>query len=354
MLAETLLLFAVALAGFFVFRVCHLPTPAFLGPMLFAGALNYFYLYPDISLDIPSFFAKIVLGVTLGRTFNRGMLSTLRELPLPALITSLWMMGASLIAGFFLHYWSDLPLGTALIGSAAGGVIEMAVFAMALGFDAVTVTFIQIFRLITSIITVPLIARAWQKSYARRGVEPAVREAKPQTTAAAVIGKFEVRHYLLLGVVTLITGGACELVHIPAGAMLGSLFGSAIVALATGRECVLSSWVTRLAQLFLGIIIAESMTHDTLVALADLFLPLFVPTVVLLILCLVLSLILARVTHWDPMTCILAAMPAGLIQIVPIADEYGANVLQVAVMHTVRLISIVCLLPWIIRFIISL
>ena len=352
MLAETVLLFAAALAGFFVFRVCHLPTPAFLGPMLFAGALNYFYLYPDISLDVPSFFAKIVLGVTLGRTFNRGMLSTLRELPLPALITSLWMMGASLIAGFFLHYWSDLPLGTALIGSAAGGVIEMAVFAMALGFDAVTVTFIQIFRLITSIITVPLIARAWQKNYARRGTESAAQEAKPQ--AASIVGKFQVRHYILLSVVTLIAGGLCELVHIPAGAMLGALFGSAFVVLAIGRECVLSSWVTRLAQMFLGVIIAESMTHDTLVALADLFLPLFVPTVVLLVLCLALSLILARVTHWDPMTCILATMPAGLIQIVPIADEYGANVLQVAVMHTVRLISIVCLLPWIIRFIISL
>ena len=62
--------------------------------------------------------------------------------------------------------------------------------------------------------------------------------------------------------------------------------------------------------------------------------------------------ILTRITDWNDMTCILATMPAGLIQIVPIAESYGADVLKVGVLHMVRLLSILILLPWIIRLIV--
>ncbi len=350
MLAETALLFGAAVAGFYVFRLLRLPTPALLGPMLFAGVLNYLYLYPDLSLDIPSFLAKVVLGVTLGRRFDRGVLSTLRELPLPALITALWMMGASLAAGFFLHAWSDLPLGTALIGSAAGGVTEMAVFAMALGFNVVTVTFIQIFRLVISVVAIPFVARGWQWYCIRRG---GAQLPEPWSPPPSPAGRFQARHYVLLALAASGSGWLFQILGVPAGGMIGSMCGTAVVVMGTGRDCLLPLKLSQLAQLVIGVIIAKTMTHDTLATLGDLFLPLLAPTFILLVLCLLLSVILARLTGWDSMTCILATMPAGLTQIVPIAEEFGANVLKVGALHTVRLISIIVLLPWIIRLILE-
>lgn len=121
----------------------------------------------------------------------------------------------------------------------------------------------------------------------------------------------------------------------------------------SGRICHLSHWFMDIAQFALGAIVARTMTHDTILALGSLFGPLFIPTLVLLVLCLVLSLILSRMTGWDDMTCILATMPAGLTQVAPIAEEVGADVLKVALLHTVRLFSIVAILPWIIRLLIG-
>ena len=347
MVVDAALLAGVCCAGFVVLRFLRFPTPAFLGALTAAGALNYFYLYPvDLSLVTVSFLAKVGLGVTLGRRFDRTVILALRELPVPALVTAVWMMGASLLSGFVLHAWSDLPLNTALIGSAAGGVMEMAVFAMALGANAVTVTFIQLFRLIVSVMVIPWIARGWSRHLRTQGLPVGNRTAP--TPVYGTQGRFNAGLYALMAAAAL-TGGWCfEHLGVPAGAMIGSMAGAALVVAPSGRACPVTPHLGSLCQMALGAVMARSMTHDIIVALGELFLPLFLPTVTLMLLCLTLSFVLNRLAGWDSVTCLLATMPAGLMQVVPLAEEVGADVVKVAMMHTVRLISIIVFLPWII------
>jgi len=45
-------------------------------------------------------------------------------------------------------------------------------------------------------------------------------------------------------------------------------------------------------------------------------------------------------------TCLLSASPAGLTQMGAIADEMGADPLIVSLMHTVRLVSILIVMPF--------
>jgi len=347
MVAEAALLAGVCVAGFGVLRFLRFPTPAFLGALTAAGALNYCYLYPvELSLDAVSFLAKVGLGVTLGRRFDRTVILALKELPVPAVVTAVWMMGASLLSGFVLHAWSDLPLNTALIGSAAGGIMEMAVFAMALGANAVTVTFIQLFRLIVSVMVIPFIARGWSRHLRNKGLPVGRRAAA--SPAYGTQGRFNAGLYALMAGAALTGGWCCERLGVPAGTMIGAMAGAALVVAPSGRACPVTPHLGSLCQLVLGAVMARSMTHDTIVVLGELFLPLFLPTVTLLILCLALSFVLHRLAGWDSITCLLATMPAGLIQVVPLAEEAGADVVKVAMMHTVRLISIVVFLPWII------
>lgn len=345
------LFFGTMLCGYALCRVLRCPAPAFIGPMVCGGLLNYWGLYPQVTLGIPFFLSKVLIGVTVGRRFERGVLATFRDLPVPVLLTSIWMLAASLAAGGILYACVDVSLSTALIGSAAGGVSEMTIFAMALGADVVIVAFIQIFRLIFTLVTMPFIAKLWSLYPVRPPVAPPPPDVDVLPGVDAPL-PFTATHYLVLAPIALCCGGLLEWLHVPAGGMLGSMAATALVVLVSGRACRFPQLLNNAAQFCIAAVVAQTMTHDTLLALAELFGPLFLPTLVLLLLCVTLSWILRRITDWNDMTCILATMPAGLIQIVPIAESYGADVLKVSVLHMVRLLSILLLLPWIIRLIV--
>jgi len=65
---------------------------------------------------------------------------------------------------------------------------------------------------------------------------------------------------------------------------------------------------------------------------------------------LLLSWILYKITDWNYITCLLVSSPGGLTQMSLIADEVGADPLMVSVLHTVRLISVLAVLPLFFRF----
>lgn len=386
------ILAAVALAGTLVARLCRIPSPAFLGPMLAAGILNFHGLYPDAApMDLPSFLSKVVIGVSLGRRFDRGVISALRDVPVPALVTSLWMIGASILAGLLMHFWVNVPLDTALIGTAAGGIAEMAIFALAMNANVVTVTFTQIFRLVLALFLAPLMIRGLLRFenniIARRGkkasggnslpvdnatlpgpaadstILPSANEAAPSDdgTPSGLInyarampqGPFTKTLYAIMALVATAFGALAEIAGVPAGAMIGGMLGTALVVLLSGRDCVLSSRLNTVALMCMGVVMAESMNHDTVMALQGLVLPLLVPTLLLLFLSMLLSVVLLRITAWSPITCLLATVPAGLSQIIGLAEDYKADVLRVAMLHLVRLVSIIIVFPWIIRIIVG-
>ena len=66
----------------------------------------------------------------------------------------------------------------------------------------------------------------------------------------------------------------------------------------------------------------------------------------MMLLCSVLiAELLHRMTGWDYTTCLLSASLGGLSQIAAVAGEMGADPLKVTLLQTVRLLSILLVLP---------
>ncbi len=346
-LLDCILLFGVAFIGLGVFLRLGLAVPAFLGPLVFTGGLNYFYLYPEIDLSTLSFLAKVAIGVMLGRRFTRNSIHAIKKLFIPSIITACWVILGSLCSGYILYLCTDLSLIAALIGSASGGLAEMIIFGLSLNEDVVPIVFIQSFRLIIVVFCIPYILRAWTYIANKKGI--VYSKDTSELNELAKLKNFNLPWYFAIIIFSTLGGYLFEAFRLPAGAMLGSFLVSTVTVMLSGRNCLFSPKITIIAQLSLSVVIAKSMTHDTFSVLADLFFPLLLPTLFLMLFSFSLCYFLYRFMKWNPITCILATVPAGLIQVISISEDLGADVMKVGVLHLVRVVAIVLSYPIIIR-----
>jgi hypothetical protein len=77
--------------------------------------------------------------------------------------------------------------------------------------------------------------------------------------------------------------------------------------------------------------------------------PVLTSTAVLVASGLVLAALLRRLTGWDALTCLLAAAPGGVTQFFILACELGADPLKVSLLQLARLLTILGLLPLLLR-----
>ena len=324
--------------GYRVFRLLKFPLPALLGSLFATGALSLLGYFPHVSISGISFVAKVALGAMLGRRLDRSSLKLLRTLIVPACLICVWMLGFSFFSGWLLNRISSLPLSTTLIGSAPGGVSEMAVFAMSQGYDVATITFIQVFRLVFVLLVTPFIARQWSAKHPQTETTPSIPLAN-KTAAAPKANVPMLIFFACLG------GWLGVQLKIPAGDMLGSMMGTALVGLSTGKEIPFPGWVRSWAQIGIGMSIAQRLGPESLTQLRPLLLPLIAPTFLIVISSLLLAVVLQRLTRWDMLTCLLSTSAGGLSQMIVIAEETEADSLTVGVLHTARFLSVISLMP---------
>ena len=330
-------------AGFRLFRLLKIPLPALLGSLFATGTLSVLGYFPSTSISGISFVAKVALGAMLGRRLDRGSLRHLRKLIIPACLICVWMLGFSFFSGWLLNRISSLPLSTTLIGSAPGGVSEMAIFAMSQGYDVTTITFIQVFRLIFVLLVTPFIARQWSIKHPQMETAPPLPVyGKAVTTPKANVP--------LLILFACLGGWLGAWLKIPAGDMLGSMTGTALIGLTTGKEIPFPVWVRNWAQIGIGMSIAQRLGPDSLTQLRPLLLHLIVPTLLIVASSLLLAVMLQRLTRWDMLTCLLSTSAGGLSQMIVMAEETEADSLTVGVLHTARFLSVISLMPLLVQW----
>jgi membrane AbrB-like protein len=281
---------------------------------------------------------------------DRTTLQQLRKIVLPAILVSVWMLALSLVCGFLLFHVSDLPLETALLGSTAGGIAEMAMLGLTFHADTVTITILQLVRVVLFLVLMPSLARLLTHSPGKieentQG-EKSLQNPKPHRTPAPWNKK------LLLTSIAFFGGTLGKGIGIPAGDLLGSMFAVGAANVFYQGFPGVPHLLRVFARIGLGISMARDFTPETLVRFKSLAVPIIVLGVVMILSGVLLSWLLYRFTGWDIGTCLLASSPAGLTQMSVIADEVGANPLIVSVLHTARLLSIVIILPFIFNILI--
>lgn len=348
MIPGMLFIFLIGSAGYGVFRRLSWPVPAILGSLAFAALVNLAGYYPTFPLHWISRYSNIVIGAYIGLRINRASVRLLRSLILPAIIVSCGMLFLSLLGGTILYRMADFSLGTALLGATTGGIAEMALLAISFGADTASVTLLQIFRLLSAILATPMICRLWS-------LRSGALKASSQTSTAVDMQKSvqqnettlhtRVTGLLLLALVA--TAGALVgyALNLPVGLLTGSIIFVALGNLLGVPFSSLPEFMRILAQIGLGVVVASHITSQTLSGFLAHAALIVLSTGTMLLLSILLGMLLHRMTGWDYPTCLLSTSLGGISQMSIIAEDMGADPLKVSILQTVRLVTILLVLP---------
>ncbi len=136
-------------------------------------------------------------------------------------------------------------------------------------------------------------------------------------------------------------------IKMPAGALIGAMIAVAVFNIQTGKGDVPSQFRV-IAQVAVGAMIGLNFTMDTVTGLKNLVVPALVLVIGLTAFSLFLGFILSKVTGLDLVTALFSSAPGGLTDMTLISDAYGADTPKVALLHLVRLLTVISVLPLVI------
>lgn len=145
-----------------------------------------------------------------------------------------------------------------------------------------------------------------------------------------------------------VVGGAFELLGVPAGMLLGSIVGAAIVNQrwfpSVRYPARLPSIIQQVGLMLVGLAAGALLTVETLLSTASIALPIVVSYLGLALINLVLISLLMLRYGMNPSTAVLATAPGGLAEMLSMAVDKGADLEIVVTIQTVRLITLVLFL----------
>jgi hypothetical protein len=337
-LYETAQLYVVGWLGWRLFERLRVPAASLLGAIAAVGALQLAGVGPAHVPGTFKFALQIILGTFIGLRFRSDTWEHLRCLAAPAALVSGWMLASSLVVGFvFLKLTAVTPV-TAILGAAPGGLAEMSMLAISLEADALVVAVLQIMRLLSILIVIPFLA-------VRRALSTSANGEEEIGTNS---GTWECR-----ALVTLAVGSAgaalARIFNWPAAGLLGSLLAVGLTSSFYRELPAIPAELRIWAQVGIGGLVGLSFTPLAWGKLMAMAMPVLTSTAVLVASGLVLAALLRRLTGWDALTCLLAAAPGGVTQFFILACELGADPLKVSLLQLARLLTILGLLPLLLR-----
>lgn len=148
---------------------------------------------------------------------------------------------------------------------------------------------------------------------------------------------------------------------IPAGAMIGSMISVAVYNVLSQKGYVPSNFKL-IAQIVIGSVIGLNFTLESFIELKKLIIPAIILVVGLTFFSVTLGLILFKITGSnlfksvaiDLPTALFSAAPGGLTDMVIMSESFGAQTHIVALLHLIRLITVLTVLPFTIKILTSL
>lgn len=151
-------------------------------------------------------------------------------------------------------------------------------------------------------------------------------------------------NFLTVCVVATIGGYSAKKLKIPSGLLIGSLVFASIWNIFVSAYIFPSS-LKFASKIVAGVLVGMRINKKDLVNFKKMLKPLIFLVVGMLCYTMILAFLIHQFAGVDIKTAMFACTPGGLSDMVLIAESYGANVPQVVLIQTVRLISIICIFP---------
>jgi membrane AbrB-like protein len=329
------------LAGLCLVRLFHIPGGSFMGAVIGAAAVRLSYARAKNPPKPLQFFARVVLGLTIGIPVTRQALQTASGAIVPIALTIIGLIALSFFSAWLASRISGLDFTTALCGSSPGAATTMVILSDDLGGQSPIVTVLHTLRILLIVVLMPAVIGIFQSA----GTLPlAAQVVPPQTAYPVYYAKLALLLVCALPLAYLLKRRKIPTAEILAGILVAAVGNPLFLHL----DSYPPVW-----QLFAIWILATNMgsqlTRGALRAIRRYFFVCGALTLLLLAAGFLLGCFLYAVTSLDLVSSLLGASPGGMDAMILLAGDMGADVSLVAAMHTVRQILILLTMPFLIR-----
>lgn len=330
---DTGLLFLISWLGWKLLEQLKVPAASLLGGVTAVGlarllGVPFAYLPWFLQLML-----QAVLGIFIGLRFTKDTWPHIKNLALPAILVSVWMLASCFLVGRVFQRLTQVAPVTAILGAAPGGVAEMTMLALNLNADAVVVATLQLMRLLGVVFVIPLLALRQTETSSPNNNRRRIPKIPWQPSAVITL------------TVGIIGGIVAYILKLPAAGLLGAMVTVGLISGCFHQLTPLPDEVRVWTQAGVGALIGLNFGPETVQGLMLLAGPAITSTAVVIVSGLVLATLLQRLTGWDYLTCLLAAAPGGVTQFFILACELGADPLTVSLLQLVRFVTILGILP---------
>lgn len=292
---------------------------------------------------------QILVGLAIGFSTARGNLLELSgQLPIFVLLTLFMLVSGGLI-GYLYARLTQHNLLTAMLATVPGSVGIMSSIAADYGKNVALVALIQIIRLTSVIVVIPLLARL--------SVVGGSQRAAFSIQSLLIFETSTVIYLILLACLTIPAIYLALFLRIPAAhffaaLIVGMSFNPLFNLILGGQtiKFILPPLINLIGQLLLGITIGEYWASKPKLGKKTIVYAL-IPVTLTIVAGFIAAGIAMLLTPWDWLTCLLVTAPGGAPEIILVALALDHHVEIVTAGHLVRLIAINGSLPlWVLLF----
>lgn len=145
--------------GGVMFQRLNFPGGAIVGAMVFSGVVSMLSSEHIVIGNNISLIIQIILGVSLGITFDRSFMGMIVKITPLAVLSTFILLGAAFLMAYIAKKMNIIDFGTALFGFSPGGMSGMSLLAQTEGHKTQIVAFLHTVRIFTLFIIVPVLSR---------------------------------------------------------------------------------------------------------------------------------------------------------------------------------------------------
>lgn len=341
-----LLTVIVGFIGYKIALKLKAPAPAMIGSMLAVGLTNVIFDYAYMPYIVKNF-TQVITGAFIGVQVKKHDLLQLKAIYKPAILLVVILTVNTFLIGSIMHFIFKIDYATALLSCVAGGITDLSLISMDMNADTATVALLQLVRLVTTLTLFPIFIQYMCKDIDERNANEKVIVDKIENGLNRLLNRICDKGYKKV-IFTIafagIFGYIGYILHFPSGVLVMAMFSTAFLNCFSDITYIPKD-LKFYAQIFAGALVGCNMTRSALSGLGSLIIPAILLVGSYFLVNIIYAGICRRFKLIDYKSACFSACPAGVSDMALIASELGADLKTTAVIHVVRLIYAVGVMP---------
>lgn len=356
-MVELIITLIVGIVGGIIAMRFKMPAGAMVGSMIAVTIFSIITGHAFVPQNV-KVITQIAAGAFIGAGIKRKDVIALKLIVKPAIFMVASMIILDLFMGYIMFKVTGIDLVTSLFATAPAGIVDMSLISDELGADTSKVVVLHLIRIVSVLIIFPpmmkLIADKFENKNTSDEIACSVDETNKIKTSNNIKDKKTLKekaiNLSITIVIALVTGLIGYKLKVPAGAMTFSMVAIGFLNIVSDKGFMPLN-LRRLTQMFAGALIGSRVTYGDVIKLKGILLPACILLIGIIVVNLFIGFLITRTSTLELITSLLASAPGGLSDMALIAKDLGGDVAKVAILHLVRVVSVIGIFPVLIKFI---